>query len=140
VLVGRPDDYNPAEWPLKNLTYFQNITDDELRNLYGSVDLLVHPSVGEGITLVVSECMACSTPVIISEESLHEINERDRKLFFSVDPNLKNVEQTLVSALKNINKLDELRIRIREFALTRLSWRKVSEEYLAILNAMILKM
>jgi glycosyltransferase involved in cell wall biosynthesis len=134
VFVGRPDDFNPSDWNLPNLTHLQGISESELRDLYAASDLLVHPSLGEGITLTVSECMACGTPVIISEESLHEIAQADWNLFFPIVPETKAIEQALVHALENQQRLNEMRIKIREYAITRLSWAKVAEQYLSILK------
>jgi phosphatidyl-myo-inositol dimannoside synthase len=134
ILVGRPDDYNPGGWLLENLTYYQNVSENELKNLYASADLLVHPSRGEGITLAVSESMACGTPVLVSNESLDKINKEGRELFYSVTPETLDIERKLNSVLQNINQLDELRIKVREYALSRLSWGKVSEQYLTLLE------
>ncbi len=137
VLVGRPDDYDPGNWLLENLTYYQSVSEIELRDLYASADLLVHPSTGEGITLVISESMACGTPVLVSKESLDEINKEDRELFYSVSPDTLDIEHKLGSVFQNINQLYELRIKVREYALSRLSWDMVSEQYLAILNKLV---
>ena len=134
ILVGRPDDYNPGCWLLENLTYYQNVSENELKNLYASADLLVHPSKGEGITLAVSESMACGTPVLVSNESLDNINNEGRELFYSVTPETLDIERKLCSVFQNINQLDELRIKVREYALSRLSWGRVSEQYLALLE------
>lgn len=137
VFVGRPDDFNPEEWQASNLTYFQNASEQQLKELYSSADLLVHPSVGEGLTLIVSESLASGTPVIISQESLYEVDERDRDLFFSVQPETSDIEEKLIHALSDGQRLDELRIACRKYALNRLSWKKMSEQYLSILQMLI---
>jgi glycosyltransferase involved in cell wall biosynthesis len=133
VLVGRPDDYNPVEWQSPNLTYLNHASEQELKQLYASADLLVHPSVGEGLTLVVSESLSSGTPVVLSNESLYELSEQDRDLFFGVAPTTNSIEETLIQALADQERLSVLRALCREFALNRLSWTAMASRYSAIL-------
>lgn len=137
VLVGRPDDVNPAEWDMPNLTYFGNATEQQLKELYSFADLLVHPSLGEGVTLIVSESLASGMPVVISQEALYEINEEDRKLFFSVKPGSDAIENSLIHALGDKQRLEELRDACRDYALHRLSWKKMTEQYEKILVELV---
>lgn len=139
VFVGRPDDFNPKEWQASNLTYFQNASEQQLKELYSSADLLVHPSVGEGLTLIVSESLASGTPVVISQESLYEVDNKDHNLFFSTQPETNDIENKLVRALSDHQHLEELRSACRKYALNRLSWKKMSEQYLSILQTLILR-
>jgi len=134
LLIGRPDDFNPAEWRFSNLTYYQNASEQQLRGFYASSDLLVHPSVGEGLTLIASESLAAGTPVVISQESLYEVDDADRELFISVQPNTENIEEKLVAVLSDINHLSKLRVSCRKFAIRRLSWKTMVAQYLRILN------
>ncbi len=115
VLVGRPDDFSPNAWQFPNMTYFPFVPDEKLRNLYAAADVLVHPSIGEGITLIVSECMACGTPVIISMESLHEVDEADRTLFFPILPETRQIEITLAHVFESNTIV--MRENIRAYAL-----------------------
>ena len=133
VLVGRPDDFDPTEWKSTNLTYFKNATEQQLKEFYAIADLLVHPSVGEGVTLVVSESLASGTPVILSYESLHEVRNEDRHLFLGVMPETASIEEKIVHALADQDGLSALRQSCREFALHRLSWRKMAKRYETIL-------
>ncbi len=133
VLVGRPDDFNPSEWQLPNLKHLQDLPENELSKLFASADILIHPSVGEGITLTVSNSLACGTPVIISEESLSELVAEARKLFYAVLPEINDIEQKLNQALADLIKLKELGIRCRDFAIKRLSWKRMCERYFEIL-------
>jgi len=137
VFVGRPDDHNPAEWNSSNLTYFQNASEQQLKELYASADVLVHPSIGEGITLVVSESLSCGTPVVISQESLHELSDQEWELFIPVRPDTNDIEKALIAALSNPGRLEEQRALCREYALNRLSWRKMARQYLEILNRFV---
>jgi phosphatidyl-myo-inositol dimannoside synthase len=137
VLVGRPDDFNPGEWDYSNLTYINSASEQQLKELYCSADLLLHPSVGEGVTLIVSESLAVGTPVVISQESLYEVDDKDLELFFAVQPEVKVIEESLIHALADQQRLDNLRIRSRQYALDRLSWKKMTDRYLSILNELL---
>lgn len=137
ILVGRPDDFNPGDWGMKNLTYINNATEEQLKELYAVADILVHPSTGEGVTLIASESLASGTPVVISEESLYEVDEKERDVFFSTSPDVEAVGKSLTQALADPIQLDKVRIRCREYALSRLSWRKMSEHYLVLLDTLV---
>ena len=134
VLVGRPDDYNPAKWLYSNLTYYQYASEQQLRDLYASADLLVHPSVGEGITLTVSESLSSGTPVIISSESLHDVAEKDRRVFIPVSPLIEEIEDALLLAFADMGELRKKGVLCREYALNRLSWKNMADRYLHILR------
>lgn len=133
VLVGRPDDLNPSEWKLPNLKHLQNLPEKELSRLFACADILVHPTLGEGITLTVYNSLACGTPVLISEESLSELDMEARKLFFPVSRGTKDIEKKLIQAIASQDKLQNLRHRCRDFAIHRLSWEKMGEQYYDIL-------
>ena len=55
--------------PLGRISTF--VKTEELRELYGSHDLFIMPSYGEGFPLVVQESLACGTPVVISIDTAH---------------------------------------------------------------------
>ena len=137
VLVGRPDDFNPAKWDIPNLTYYHHATEQQLRELYSSADLLVHPSIGEGITLIVSECMSCGTPVVVSKESLQELGDQDRCLFLPVTPETAEIEAAILSFLGNTSAVGSLRKDVREYTQTRLEWKIISESYLILLHDLV---
>lgn len=137
ILVGRPGDYDPGKWRYSNLIYYPFASEDELKKLYSSADLLLHPSVGEGLTLIVSESLAVGTPVVLSEESLYEVDEADHSLFFSVRPDISVIEKKLATALADRDRLSDLRVKCREFAVNRLSWGKMTEKYVTILKDLI---
>lgn len=133
VFVGRPDDFNPSDWEFSNLLHLQDLSEDELSKIFASADVLVHPSVGEGITLTVANSLACGTPVLISEESLNELNEDASRLFFAVTQDSDDIEKKLLFALSDLDQLKNVGEACREFAVRRLSWMKMCERYSKIL-------
>ena len=138
VLVGRPDDYDPGSWQAPNLTYYPRLSELELRQIYASADVLVHPSRGEGFTLVASESMASGTPVIISKELLYELAEPERDLFYPIVPDVPSLE----AAIERIVALPPKeaaarRLASRLFAVRRFSWKSVSEQYAQLLAEIV---
>lgn len=139
ILVGRPDDHNPSEWQEANITYFEYVEEAKLHELYALSDILLHPSIGEGVTLIVLECMACGTPAIVAKESLSEFDKNDQSMFFPVDPTPSDIEKTLIKIVTNHQELDKFREKIRDYTIKRLSWKNVSEHYLLILYDLVEK-
>jgi len=139
VLVGRPDDFNPSEWHLPNLKHLQDLSEDELSRLFACADILVHPSVGEGVTLTVSNSLACGTPVLISEESLYELDSEARKIFYVVSPETNDIEEKLNLALSDRVRLENLRAACRDFVVSRLSWKKMCERYSELLSEIVVR-
>lgn len=60
----------PESWGLSNIEVARNIGPTELARYYRSADLLVLPSTGEGLPLVVQEALCFGCPVISSDELL----------------------------------------------------------------------
>ena len=83
------------------------------------------------------ESLASGTPVLISEESLYDVQEEDRDLFFAVKLESNSIEENILRALSDREKLEDLRARCRDYALNHLSWKKMVERYVSILNALL---
>ncbi|HYL26140.1 MAG TPA: glycosyltransferase family 4 protein, partial [Burkholderiales bacterium] len=71
---------DPASWQLANVGVVRSPGTEDLRALYASADLLVLPSVGEGVPLSVQEAMACGTPALIGEETAAGIPQSEEVL------------------------------------------------------------
>ena len=59
---------SPESWGLSNVEVARNVGPTELARYYQSADLLVLPSTGEGLPLVVQEALCFGCPVISSDE------------------------------------------------------------------------
>jgi glycosyltransferase involved in cell wall biosynthesis len=67
LFVGR-GSLNPRKWRAANVRVFDQMEPEKLADFYRAADLLVLPSVGEGLPLVVQEALACGLPCLVSEE------------------------------------------------------------------------
>lgn len=67
VFVGSgPED--PSTWNRDNVLVLGRVQQDRLPGLYQAADLLILPSSGEGLPLVVQEALACGLGVLSTEE------------------------------------------------------------------------
>src|SRR5262249_31196577 len=69
LFVGRSFGSSPTDWRLPNLRVLAPVAQDELRDLYVAADMLVLPSIGEGLPMAVLESLACGTPVLTTEDT-----------------------------------------------------------------------
>ena len=69
LLAGRPGDVDPGTWDESNVRVLGPVPQRRLRDLYCAADVLLLPSVGEGLPVSVQEAMACGTPALVSAET-----------------------------------------------------------------------
>ena len=65
---------DPRTWNAPNVRVYENRKGAELVPLYHAADLLVLPSVGEGLPLVIQESLSCGTPVIVGDDTAAAVN------------------------------------------------------------------
>jgi glycosyltransferase involved in cell wall biosynthesis len=104
----------------------------ELSDVYQSADLLVHPSLYEGMPNVVLEGMACGLPVVASKVAGHDevVVHGETGFLFSLEK-----PSELLSAVKQMYDFDlrqRMGARGRARAVAEFSWRKAAEAYVAL--------
>jgi len=117
LLAGRLDEaqkhyFNTRIKPhlSKNICYVGELTESQLSDFYGCAKAFIYPiEWEEPFGLVVTESMACGTPVIAyNRGSMSELIENG-KSGFVVKSNLKD----LIEAMKNVGKIDRYEVRKR---------------------------
>jgi len=111
--------------------YIGNLDRKDLRDLYHSVDLLVHPIKDQGGWLSPFDAMASGLLVIISPEANpSEIIEENR---IGIVCNPDNLEEPIIDISKNPEKYNKTREKASLYVKDNLSWEKYSERIKKIL-------
>lgn len=84
---------DPLRWGLPNVHVLAGLTGAALADVYRASDLLLLPSTGEGLPLVVQEALACGLPVICGAETA-TADAAARGLFDGVDIDERELDAT----------------------------------------------
>lgn len=128
---------DPRQWNAANVKVYSGLRGSALAELYQASNLLVLPSTGEGLPLVIQEAMACGLPVVCGSETataddalmpfLKGVALSDR------DPRRSALE--FLSAIRNVLAAGSPALVMKErfeFVRERYSWKTASEKYSAI--------
>jgi phosphatidylinositol alpha-1,6-mannosyltransferase len=133
ILAGR-GPIDPRQWAAPNVTVIQDRRGAALEPLYRAADLLILPSVGEGLPLVVQEAMSCGTPVLVNEETARAVNAPPRLLFSCPIHGRPNEDAARwAAAIRDVMQgPPPVRTDIAAFARAQWSWDKCAEAYLSL--------
>jgi glycosyltransferase involved in cell wall biosynthesis len=135
ILIGWGRE-SPERWGLPNVRCVGKLGQPELIPYYQAADLVVLPSVGEGLPLVLQEAMACGTPVLISRETARALAGLEQVAIVA-DVESEDLTNKFRAA---INVLDNCRARSREvlsFARRHWDWKKCADDYLRLFAELI---
>ena len=130
---------DPHRWGLPNVRVFSDRRGAALVPLYQAADLLVLPSVGEGLPLVVQEAMSCGTPVITGEDTAASVGApSDLVISCAVDgaDAVDRWESALRSALADRAGLAARRKRTAALARSRWTWAGCAAAYATICDSL----
>ena len=129
---------DPAAWHRSNVTVVRQPSIDELIPLYQAADLLVLPSVGEGIPLVIQESMACGTPALVGEETAAGCPEAG-ELLLREPAGDSGAAERWAARIRALTETPEplraLRQGVAQRARSAWSWERCTERYLELLRA-----
>ncbi len=120
-----------AEWALPNVRKIKFVPTPDLRELYGSHDLFIMPSVGEGWPAVVPQAMACGCACLISEETFSGYG-RDPERFLVRPRNVDILAETLRGAAAGKIPLLGQRESLSEYACRTWNWKTTAEIYIEL--------
>jgi glycosyltransferase involved in cell wall biosynthesis len=112
LMVGRVDDEDPREWRLPNVTVLDPVGHERMGSLYAIADLLVLPSTGEGLPVVVQEALMCGTPVLTTVDTAGGLSGR-HGMVRAWDPTTGTLEAAIASALSRHEDPNEIALRAR---------------------------
>lgn len=126
-------DIDPTAWALPNLRVAGHLDAGELAAEYTKADLLVLPSVGEGLPLVVQEALAQGLPVLASDDLL--IADPWLEAHLNTCPvDLGNPEQTALAWLNTIKDPEALVQPDPNAVQNRYSWENAARAYRTLLD------
>jgi len=114
------------------------IPNNELPHYFSTADILIMPSLNEGLGLVWVEAMACETLVIASDIDVFKAHIKDNINGFIVPvKNSEALAEKITEVLNNIEMLKSIRENARRYALEHFDWEIVKKEYVALINTLI---
>ena len=127
-------DERPEDWGLANIEVRRNLDGVQLRRAYGEADLLVLPSVGEGLPLVVQEALALGLAVIGGAD-LVDADPWLRGRMSGVHVDTGNLEGTVRQWQTEIERIRQLSPRPNHTDETRdrYSWISISRRYATLI-------
>jgi glycosyltransferase involved in cell wall biosynthesis len=123
---------NPRDWKAPNVRVFDSLRGPTLVPLYQAADLLILPSLGEGLPLVVQEALACGTPALVDADTAAAIAAPPDVVFACAaggQGTIRAWTATIRQLLSERIAGDERRMQIARFAKDAWSWQAAAERY-----------
>jgi len=134
LFVGGGTAQGPAAWGLPNVRVISSVAQRELRDLYAAADLLVLPSTGEGLPMVMLEALACGTPVLTTHETAAGAGD-GAALLLLADRTSDAMEAAAAHLLATVTT--EHRDALASAAAGRWRWEAISARYLEIMSRLV---
>jgi glycosyltransferase involved in cell wall biosynthesis len=116
----------------KNVTFFGPATQVQTRDLYQLSDVFVFPAIGEILTLVMQEAMACGLPIITTDDPAYATYGIDERRVKFVARNKKAIAEAVSEVLTDDRLRQRMSAYSRQIAESRFSWDINFNEELAV--------
>lgn len=134
---------DPGAWELANVKVVGAVGQQELARYYQAADLLVLPSVGEGLPLVVQEAMSAGLPAAVSSRTARADSAATPYLLHApctdelVEEDVVRIWIELLTDFSSTKAgAAEHRQQLRQMAIDRWSWDHCARQYLEIFNSL----
>jgi alpha-maltose-1-phosphate synthase len=134
VFVGS-GPLDPRAWNLPNVVVHSAVPQPSLPRFYQASDMLLLPSVGEGLPLVVQEATCCGVPVLISREILDACPEL-APFAYDAGEGGGRLSATFAAFLARPEPRDCARERAA-FARSLWSWERCGDAYAEIFRSLV---
>jgi len=104
----------------------------EVRDLYRAVDLFAFPAVGEMLTLVMQEAMACGLPVVATDEPDYAAYQFGPDDIAFVPADTDGLKRALQSLLADGERLGRMQAASRRVAIERFEWRANAAQLMSL--------
>ena len=127
---------DPRTWAATNVRVFSSLRGRTLVPAYRAADLLVLPSRGEGLPLVVQESLACGTPALVDSDTEKAVDAPPYAVWgceVADEPSTVAAwKAAILTRLANRNANESNRAAIAGFAQRRWSWNAAEARYLQL--------
>ena len=124
-----------------NAKIMQNVSDDELLQLYNSSDLFVLPSIvdsqgnTEGLGVVLLEAMACGLPVVGSNiGGIPDIIQDNETGLLVPEKDITELSNTILNLIENEDLRNKLAVNGHNRVKEKFSWEKLAKDYIDVYN------
>ncbi len=124
---------DPRGWKAPNVHVFGDRRAESLVPLYQAADLLVLPSVGEGLPLVIQESMSCGTPVLTGEDTAQAV-DAPAGLVSACRVGGPETADAWETSVRTMLAERPNRRAVAEFARARWSWPAAAEAYASVIE------
>ncbi len=126
VLVGE-GNINPKLWKLNNVVVFSKVNRETITDFYKASDLLVLPSKGEGLPVVIQEALSCGLPAITNKEIIDAYPQIKEIIYTTENSDIDSWEKELNKILESSNKIESS--NLVKFAKEHWSTEKCTDKY-----------
>jgi glycosyltransferase involved in cell wall biosynthesis len=118
-----------------NLTWWRTVPADEMPRYYAAADVVLLPSHGEGLPLVVQEALACACPTVVSSDEVYAQALLEQGVCLGAARAPEGMAEAVDRALSNEGR--GLAVPARAYAERHWSLRTMVRRYMTLLDRLV---